>query len=110
VRSDLLISLCSRDTEIFDEPQTGWGSSVAVKQPCPTWCVETKHDGVSRYVCGATLEGNVRCDDATQKTLILAGCCMSYDIINDTVIGRCPFTYTTILITYTCMTCASWDV
>ena len=97
----LMISLCwgsalnpARDTENFDEAQAGWRSSVAVKQPCPTWYLEIKHNGVSRCVCGATLEGNVKCDDATQETLILTGYCMSYnETINDTVIGRCPFTY-----------------
>ena len=40
-------------------------------------------------VCGATLDGVMRCDDATLKTLILAGSCISYNItFNDTVVGR----------------------
>ena len=69
-------------------------SSIAEEQSCPTWYVETKHNGVTRCVCGARLENNVRCDDATQETLILEGFCMSYnETINDTVIGRCPFNY-----------------
>ena len=97
----LMISLCygsalhpTTETEVMDDTQTGWGSSVAEKQSCPTWHVEIKHDGVTRCVCGATLEAKVKCDDATQETLILTGYCMSYnETINDTVIGRCPFTY-----------------
>ena len=56
--------------------------------------METKQSGVTRCVCGATLEGTVRCNDATQETQILEGYCMSYDVtINDTVVGRCPFNY-----------------
>ena len=50
--------------------------------------------GKKLCVCGATLEGVVRCDEATLETLIISGTCMSYDdTINDTVVGRCPFNY-----------------
>ena len=60
----------------------------------PTWYWETKHNGVTRCVCGATLDGVMGCDDASLKTLILAGSCISYnETFNDTVIGRCPFSY-----------------
>ena len=70
------------------------GSSVVEKQSCPTWYRETKRNGVTRCVCGATLHSNVVCDDVAQETLLLAGSCMSYDdTINDTVAGRCPFNY-----------------
>ena len=96
-----MISLCcSRElhattmsSKILDDDQIG-GSSVVVEQTCPTWYMETKHNGVTRCVCGATLDGNVRCDDATLETLIFTGYCMSYDdTINDTVSGGCPFNY-----------------
>ena len=97
-----MISLCwgsalhsatAQTTTILDNGQRE-GSSVVEEQPCPTWYRETKHNGVTRCVCGATLEGTVRCDDATQKTLIIAGLCMSYnETINDTVVGRCAFNY-----------------
>ena len=94
----LAVSLCwgsalhpARDTEMTGH---GWGSYVVEKQSCPTWYRETNHNGVTRCVCGARIENNVRCDDATQETLILAGYCMSYnETISDTVIGRCPFSY-----------------
>ena len=34
------------------------------------------------------------CDYATQKTLIIASLCMSYnEMFNDTVVGRCAFNY-----------------
>ena len=70
------------------------GVNAVEKQSCPTWYVETKHNGVTRCVCGATLDGIVRCNDTTQESVILAGYCMSYnETINDTVIGRCPFNY-----------------
>ena len=50
--------------------------------------------GKKLCVCGATLEGVVRCDEATLEALIIAGTCMSYDdTINHTVVGRCPFNY-----------------
>ena len=53
-----------------------------------------KHNAVSKCVCGATLEGVVRCDEASLEALIISGTCMSYDdIINDTVVGKCPFNY-----------------
>ena len=97
-----MISLCwgsalhsatAQTTKILDNGQRE-GSSVVEEQPCPTWYRETKHNGVTRCVCGATLEGTVRCDDATLKTLILSGSCISYNItFNDTVVGRCPFSY-----------------
>ena len=45
-------------------------------------------------VCDPTLDGMVRCDDASLKILILAGSCISYHItFNDTVVGRCIFSY-----------------
>ena len=69
-------------------------STVVEEQSCPTWYRETKQNGVTRCVCGARLENNVRCDDATKETLITPGLCVSYnETINDTVIGRCPFNY-----------------
>ena len=100
----LLISLCwgsaahpTTETDILDESQRErlkWRSSIAEEQPCPTWYRETKNNPVTRCVCGDTLEGMVRCDDATLKTKIFAGFCITYnDTINDTVIGRCPFSY-----------------
>ena len=68
--------------------------SVSQEQSCPTWYRETKYNGVTRCVCGATIGIDVLCDDATKQTLILAGFCMSYNNgTNDTVIGACPFNY-----------------
>ena len=70
----------------------GW--YVVEEQPCPTWYLETKHNAVTRCVCGATIGGFVMCDYATQKTLIIAGLCISYnETFNDTVVGRCAFNY-----------------
>ena len=91
-----MLSLCwgsalHLTTEMLDDSQR---SSVVEELSCPTWYYETKHNGVTRCVCSDTLEGAVVCDDATLKTLIFAGFCLSYNItINDTVIGRCPFNY-----------------
>ena len=79
-------------TEILDGNQRG--RSTVKEQSCPTWYLAMKHNAVNKCVCGATLEGVVRCDEATLETLIIAGTCMSYDdTINDTVVGRCPFNY-----------------
>ena len=73
----LMVSLCwgsalhpARDTEMTGH---GWGLYVVGKQSCPTWCRETKHNGVTRCVCGARIENKLRCNDATQETMILAG-------------------------------------
>ena len=83
--------------EILDESEIGrprGESNVIEEQSCPTWYRETKHNGVTRCVCGSTLEGIVTCDYATLETLILAGSCITYNsTINDTVVGRCPFNY-----------------
>ena len=97
-----MINLCwsgalhpASETEILGDNQRG--SSAVQEQSCPTWYLETKDNGVTRCVCGATLEGAVVCDDATLETLLIAGNCMSYDdTINDTVTtvtGECPFNY-----------------
>ena len=76
-----MISLCcSRElhattmsSNILDDDQIG-GSSVIEKQSCPTWYREIKHNGMTRCVCGATLDGNVRCDDATLDLPAVYGC------------------------------------
>ena len=87
-----MISLCC-STKTLDDSQRG-GSSVVEQQTCPTWYMETKHNGMTRFVCGATLDGAVLCEDATLETLIVDGHCMNYDVkINDTVSGGCPFNY-----------------
>ena len=94
-----MISLCcgselppaTKDAETVDGSQRG-RSSIVEEQSCPTWYWETKHNGVTRCVCGATLEENIVCNYTTQKTLNFAGYCMSYnDTTNDTVAGGCPF-------------------
>ena len=78
-------------TETLDGQREG--SSFAEEQSCPTWYREIKQNGVSRCVCGA-LKNVVVCDDADQEALLIAGFCMSYDdTINDTLAGRCPFSY-----------------
>ena len=100
----LMLGLClgsaqhpGMDNEIQDDSQTArlkWGSSVVEAQSCPTWYRETKHNAVTRCVCGDTLGGVLKCDYATQKTLIITEVCMSYnETINDTVVGRCAFNY-----------------
>ena len=67
---------------------------VVEEQPCPTWYLETNYNSVTRCVCGANIEGFVMCDYATQRTLIIAALCMSYnETFNDTVVGRCAFNY-----------------
>ena len=40
-------------------------SYVVEEQSCPTWYLETKHNPVTRCVCGATLGGYMMCDYAT---------------------------------------------
>ena len=77
-----MISLCwsselppaNKDAETADGSQRGRSS---IEQSCPTWYQETKHNGVTRCVCGATLEENIVCNYTTQKILIFAGYCMS---------------------------------
>ena len=85
------------DNEIpsdFQEGRLRGETFVVEAQSCPTWYRKTKHNGVTRCVCGDTIHGDVICDDASQKTLIVAGLCMSYDeTINDTVVGKCAFNY-----------------
>ena len=86
-----MISLCcgsalhaaTETTEILDDNQRG--GSTAVKEPsCPTWYLAVKHNAVSKCVCGATVKGLVRCDDATLEAQIIEGTCMSYvNAIND---------------------------
>ena len=100
----LMLGLCwgsalhpEMDNEIQDYSVRGrlkceW--YVVEEQSCPTWYLETKHNSVTRCVCGATIGGLVMCDYATQKTLIIAALCMSYnETFNDTVVGRCAFNY-----------------
>ena len=66
--------------------------SMSKEQSCPTWYRETEYNGVTRCVCGATLEDGIVCNYTTQETLIFAGYCMSYnDTTNDTVAGECLF-------------------
>ena len=95
----LMISLCwgcelhpgIETTQIADDSQRGRSISVE-EQPCPTWYRETKYNGVTRCVCGITLENNIMCNYTTQETLISSGYCMSYnDTTKDTVVGGCPF-------------------
>ena len=88
-----LHSVFAQTTKILDK---GWreGLSVVEEQSCPTWYLETKHNAVTRCVCGDTIGGFVMCDYAMQKTRISAGLCMSYNVtINDTIVGRCAFNY-----------------
>ena len=66
--------------------------SMSKEQSCPTWYRETKYNGVTRCVCGATLADGIVCNYTTQETLIFAGYCMSYNNkTNDTVTGGCLF-------------------
>ena len=95
----LMISLCwgcelhqaTETTEVPDDSQRGRSISVE-EQSCPTWYQETKYNRVAKCVCGATLEDHILCNYTTQKTLIFAGYCMSYnDTTKLTVAGGCPF-------------------
>ena len=94
-----MISLCwgSELHPATETTETADGSqrerlSVSQKQSCPTWYRETKYNGVTRCVCGATLDDNIVCNYTTQETLISAGYCMSYnDTIKETVAGESPF-------------------
>ena len=66
--------------------------SVVQEQSCPTWYRETEYNGVTRCVCGATLDGAIVCNYTTQETLVNVGHCMSYnDTTKETVAGECPF-------------------
>ena len=94
-----MISLCwgselhpaMKDAETADGSQRG-RLSVVEEQSCPTWYQETKYNGVTRCVCGATLGENIVCNYTTQETFIFAGYCMSYiDTTKETVAGACPF-------------------
>ena len=55
-----MINLCwngalhpSSETEILGDSRRR-GSSGVQEQSCPTWYLETKHNGVTRCACGAT--------------------------------------------------------
>ena len=94
-----MINLCcgnelhpaTETAETADGSQRG-RLSVVQEQSCPTWYRETKYNGVTRCVCGATLEENIVCNYTTQETLVYVGYCMSYnDTIKETVAGECPF-------------------
>ena len=94
-----MISLCcgselppaTETAESLDGSQRGI-LSISQEQSCPTWYRETKYNGVTRCVCGASLEENIVCNYTTQETLIFAGYCMSYnDTTKETVAGGCPF-------------------
>ena len=62
-----MISLCwsselppaTKDAETADGSQRG---RLSIEQSCPTWYQETKYNGVTRCVCGATLEENIVCN------------------------------------------------
>ena len=78
----------NKAAEMLDESQL----SISQEQSCPTWYWETEYNGVTRCVCGATLEDSIVCNYTTQETLISAGYCMSYnDTTKKTVAGECPF-------------------
>ena len=88
-----LASALATETGTLGDNQRGESRDVG-EQSCPTWYRETKHNGVTKCVCGAIFDGEVVCDYETEETRMLAGYCMTYDgRINDTVIGRCPFSY-----------------
>ena len=60
------------NSELQNDSQRGRlraGPYVVEAQSCPTWYRETKHNPVTRCVCGDTIEGFVVCDYATQKSL-----------------------------------------
>ena len=85
------LHLATKDAKTLDGSQRG-SLSVVQEQSCPTWYRETKYNGVTRCVCGATLDGAIECNYTTQETLISAGYCMSYnDTTKETVAGGCPF-------------------
>ena len=94
-----MISLCwgSELHPATETTETADGSqrerlSVSQEQSCPTWYRETEYNGVTRCVCGATLDDNIVCNYTTQETLVYVGHCMSYnDTIKETVAGECPF-------------------
>ena len=78
----------TKTAAILDDSQL----SMSKEQSCPTWYRETEYNGVTRCVCGATLDGAIVCNYTTQETLISAGYCMSYnDTTKKTVAGACPF-------------------
>ena len=94
-----MMSLCwgselypaTKAAEMLDGSQRG-RLSVVQEQSCPTWYRETKYNGVTRCVCGTTLDGAIVCNYTTQETLIYVGLCMSYnDTTKETVAGECPF-------------------
>ena len=61
-----LHSVTAQTTKILDKGRRE-GLSVVEEQSCPTWYLETKHNAVTRCVCGDTIGGFVMCDHATQK-------------------------------------------
>ena len=72
-----MISLCwgselppaTETAETTDGSQRG-RLSVSKEQSCPTWYRETKYNGVTRCVCGATLDDGIVCNYTTQKRLL----------------------------------------
>ena len=90
----LTVSLCwgsalhpARDTEMTGH---GWGLYVVEKQSCPTWYRETKHNGVTRCVCGAIMWGVMLLPKRHWSLLAVVWVTMKQSV---TVIGGCPFSY-----------------
>ena len=60
---------------------------------CSTWFVSVTSEGSSYCECGKSLNGHVRCNNASQEVAILPGYCMSYDESSrQTVLGECLYT------------------
>ena len=57
------------ETEVLGDGQRKRSNAVQ-EQSCPTWYLETKHNGVTRCTCGASLEGTVvlNCENFTHNT------------------------------------------
>lgn len=60
---------------------------------CSTWFVSVTSEWSSYCECGKSLNGQVRCNNASQEVAILPGYCMSYDESSkQTVLGECLYT------------------
>jgi len=60
---------------------------------CSTWFVSVTSEESSYCECGKSLNGHVRCNNASQEVAILPGYCMSYDESSkQTVLGECLYT------------------
>ena len=74
-------------TALLTSANTELSSSVD-DSGCPLWTY--RHEADTKYRCGTTLNGKVKCNMNTSTLTLLHTLCMTYDR-NETVVGYCPY-------------------